>query len=73
MSQAKPWSDAITAMPVEAPDHRWAGPTEKCLCGGRLMCVVCQFDDGEIGSYMLDMKCLECGAVLTAPIPDGDS
>jgi len=37
------------------------------------MCVVCQFDDGEIGSYMLDMKCLECGAVLTAPIPDGDS
>lgn len=42
-------------------------PAHVCVCGSRMfkLCVI--FDDYEIGMYLLDMECVECGSILTAP------
>jgi hypothetical protein len=44
-------------------------PTHECICGCRAFFVKTIFDNYEIGTYFLDMQCVECGALLTAPTP----
>lgn len=63
----KPWIDAIHSVPVDAPDYRWVGPTEICLCGCDLFIMLGTFSEGEVVGYFVDVKCMHCGATLTAP------
>jgi hypothetical protein len=44
-------------------------PTHACVCGSIHFYVRAIFDDYEIATYFLDMQCVECGALLTAPTP----
>ena len=44
-------------------------PTHACICGSIHFYVRAVFDDYEIATYFLDMQCVECGALLTAPTP----
>ena len=71
----KLWVEAVHKMPQDGPDYTWAGETEECLCGCNLMVCVVTFEDKDIATYFLDMKCLACGALLKAPCledEDGD-
>lgn len=72
MTEQKVWIEAVNAMPKDGPDYRWAGATEECLCGNDLMVAVVAFDEGVIGAYFLDMKCLACGALLIAPCEENE-
>lgn len=40
-----------------------------CVCGSDLWHLVVSFDNYEIATYSLDMTCLECGTIATAPTP----
>jgi hypothetical protein len=44
-------------------------PTHECICGSNIWSVKAIFQDFEISSYFLDMQCLECGTLATAPTP----
>ena len=44
-------------------------PTHACVCGSIHFYVRTIFDNYEIATYFLDMQCVECGALLTAPTP----
>jgi hypothetical protein len=44
-------------------------PTEVCVCGSELWYLKAMFQDKEIALYMLDMECVECGSLATAPTP----
>ncbi len=44
-------------------------PTHACVCGSIHFYVRAIFDNYEIATYFLDMQCVECGALLTAPTP----
>ena len=44
-------------------------PTHVCTCGSRVWYVKSIFDDYEIATYFLDMICVECGNIATAPTP----
>jgi len=44
-------------------------PIEVCICGSFLWKVQAMFEEGEISLYMLDMECVLCGALATAPTP----
>lgn len=50
----------------DAMDLR-GNPTHECICGSRVFYIKAAFDDYEIGSYYLDMQCVECGSLATAP------
>jgi hypothetical protein len=52
-------------MDLRDKDH----PLEVCVCGSTLWSVKAMFEDGEISLYMLDMECVLCGALATAPTP----
>jgi hypothetical protein len=44
-------------------------PTHECICGSNIWSVRAIFQDFEISSYFLDMQCMECGTLATAPTP----
>jgi hypothetical protein len=44
-------------------------PTHVCVCGSNQFMVRAIFDNYEIATYFLDMICVSCGSLLTAPTP----
>jgi len=44
-------------------------PTHLCLCGSQIWNVKVIFSDYEIATYFLDMECVNCGSIATAPTP----
>ena len=38
-----------------------------CACGSMLWNVQVMFDDYEIGMYLTEMECADCGSLATAP------
>lgn len=42
-------------------------PTHVCPCGSNIWNLKVMFEDFEISSYLLDMECVSCGSVATAP------
>lgn len=44
-------------------------PTHSCVCGSKVWYVKAMFDNYEIATYFLDMQCVECGNIATAPTP----
>jgi hypothetical protein len=44
-------------------------PTHVCPCGSQIWNVKVIFEDFEIATYFLDMECVSCGSVATAPTP----
>ena len=44
-------------------------PTHLCPCGSQIWNLKVIFEDFEIATYVLDMECVSCGSVATAPTP----
>ena len=44
-------------------------PTHLCPCGSNIWNIKAIFEDFEIATYFLDMECVSCGSVATAPTP----
>jgi hypothetical protein len=44
-------------------------PTHVCPCGSNIWSIKVIFEDFEIATYFLDMECVSCGSVATAPTP----
>lgn len=44
-------------------------PTHVCPCGSQQFFIRAIFEDFEIATYFLDMQCVSCGTLLTAPTP----
>lgn len=44
-------------------------PTHTCPCGSQVWLLKVTFADYEISNYFLDMECLQCGSLATAPTP----
>jgi hypothetical protein len=44
-------------------------PAHICLCGSQIWNVKVIFSDYEIATYFLDMECVNCGSIATAPTP----
>ncbi len=44
-------------------------PTHLCPCGSQIWNLKVIFEDYEIATYFLDMECVSCGSVATAPTP----
>ena len=42
-------------------------PTHVCACGSMLWNVQVMFDDYEIGMYLTEMECADCGSLAIAP------
>jgi hypothetical protein len=58
------------AMDMEAESMDLRGtPTHECICGSRVFNLPVSFYDFEIATYYLDMQCVECGSIYTAPTP----
>ena len=57
-----------SGIPKNAMDLRGT-PTHQCICGSEVWNVRVLFSDYEIATYYLDMHCVQCGSVATAPTP----
>lgn len=44
-------------------------PTHECICGSKVFNLPVAFENYEIATYFLDMQCVECGSIYTAPTP----
>lgn len=44
-------------------------PTHECVCGSSVFNLPVVFDNYEIANYFLDMQCIKCGSIYTAPTP----
>lgn len=44
-------------------------PTHVCVCGSNQFYIRAVFDNYEIAQYFLDMQCVSCGNLATAPTP----
>lgn len=44
-------------------------PTHECVCGSTVFNLPVVFDNYEIANYFLDMQCIKCGSIYTAPTP----
>lgn len=44
-------------------------PTHICACGSTIWNLKVSFEDSQISTYFLDMECVNCGSVATAPTP----
>ncbi len=45
-------------------------PTHVCPCGCFVWNLKVVFHDYEIAQYFLDMECISCGSIATAPTPE---
>ena len=52
----------------QAMDLR-GSPAHECVCGSNQFYIKAVFDNYEIAQYFLDMQCVSCGSLLTAPTP----
>lgn len=53
---------------LDAMDLRGT-PTHECICGSKVFNLPVAFEDYEIATYFLEMQCVECGSIYTAPTP----
>lgn len=44
-------------------------PTHECICGSNQFYIRASFDNYELAQYFLDMQCVSCGSLATAPTP----
>jgi hypothetical protein len=44
-------------------------PTHVCPCGCNIWNLKVIFENFEIATYFLDMECISCGSLATAPTP----
>jgi hypothetical protein len=44
-------------------------PTHVCICGSKIWNIQVAFENYEIATYFLDMQCMNCGSIATAPTP----
>lgn len=44
-------------------------PTHECVCGANIWNVKVIFQESQIATYFLDMECVSCGSLATAPTP----
>lgn len=44
-------------------------PTHVCPCGSEIWNLKVIFHNYEIASYFVDMECINCGTLATAPTP----
>lgn len=56
---------------IELSGMDWRGlPTCECFCGSRMFYALMWLDDDrEIGGYVLDGLCSDCGALVTLATP----
>lgn len=52
-----------------APFDLRGTPTHECLCGSNQFYVRASFENYELAQYFLDMQCVSCGSLATAPTP----
>jgi hypothetical protein len=60
--------DLVDSQESESLDLRGT-PTHACVCGSVVWNIKAIFDNYEIATYFLDMECVECGSLATAPTP----
>jgi hypothetical protein len=60
--------DLVDSQEPESLDLRGT-PTHACVCGSVVWNIKAIFDNYEIATYFLDMECVECGSLATAPTP----
>ena len=60
--------DLVDSQEPESLDLRGT-PTHACVCGSVVWNIRAVFDNYEIATYFLDMECVECGSLATAPTP----
>lgn len=72
MENTEPKSRSIIEAKPEnyekAMDLRGA-PAHICVCGCFVWNVKCVFEDYEMAYHYLDMECVNCGSLATAPTP----
>lgn len=44
-------------------------PTHECVCGSNVWNIRAMFENYEISQYFLEMDCVKCGSLATAPTP----
>lgn len=44
-------------------------PTHECVCGSNIWNIRAMFENYEISQYFLEMDCVKCGSLATAPTP----
>jgi hypothetical protein len=66
MMQPHPAVEALASDVALNMDLRGT-PAHECVCGSNMFTVVCSFDEYEVSMYLLDMQCVGCGSLLTAP------
>lgn len=59
---------AIEEESKKAMDLR-GNPTHECVCGSNIWNVRAMFENYEISQYFLEMDCVKCGSLATAPTP----
>jgi hypothetical protein len=60
--------DLLDSQETEGLDLRGT-PTHACVCGSTIWNIQAVFDNYEIATYFLDMECVQCGSLATAPTP----
>lgn len=58
----------MSELGIDSMDLRGT-PTHECICGSKIFDLPVAFENYEIATYFLDMQCVECGSIYTAPTP----
>lgn len=66
--EEKTIAEENAGIPKESMDLRGT-PTHQCICGSEVWSLQVVFDNYEIATYYLDMQCVQCGSIATAPTP----
>jgi len=72
MASKKPKPIAsLTVLTGQKSDYSSLGPMRVCPCGSETWHLKVKFDeDNTIGMYFLDMICVDCTSLATAPMPE---
>lgn len=65
-SVPKPIYNLFSTEPSGADLRDW-GPLHTCICGSDLWHTLMRFEDNAPAFYFLEMLCVSCGALATAP------
>jgi len=70
MSDRKAAIESVYHVPCKE-DHTDFGPIMDCLCGSSMFILGAWFDPDtrEIGGYLLEGQCMQCGAAVRLPTP----